>query len=160
MLDRGPRRLLTRPWLGRHALAATLVGLFLGLGWWQIGRAAGGNALSWAYAVQWPVFAAFVVFVWGREVRRELRPEAPPAGRAAVAGERRPAAPASGAGFRQPVVTVRRISGYAESPAAAAATGDGEADAELAAYNDYLAWLNAHPGAAPADYPGPAQPTG
>jgi hypothetical protein len=28
------------------------------------------------------------------------------------------------------------------------------ADPELDAYNDYLAWLNAHPGARPADYPG------
>ena len=27
-------------------------------------------------------------------------------------------------------------------------------DPELAAYNRYLAWLNAHPGASPRDYPG------
>ena len=31
-------------------------------------------------------------------------------------------------------------------------TDDG--DPELAAYNRYLAWLAAHPGAGPADYPG------
>ena len=29
-----------------------------------------------------------------------------------------------------------------------------EDDAELAAYNDYLAWLAAHPAARPTDYPG------
>jgi hypothetical protein len=35
--------------------------------------------------------------------------------------------------------------------AAAPATDD---DPELAAYNDYLSWLAAHPEARPGDYPG------
>ena len=30
-------------------------------------------------------------------------------------------------------------------------------DPELAAYNDYLAWLAAHPAARPGDYPGPLE---
>ncbi|BCB87274.1 hypothetical protein Psuf_045870 [Phytohabitans suffuscus] len=119
-------------------LAVGLVGGFLALGWWQISRAAGGNTLSWAYAFEWPVFAAFVVFIWIREVRLTLRgePEAPvspaPAGSAAT-----PTA------FRRPVRTARRPAGY-----------DDGGDPELAAYNHYLAWLNEHPGARPADYPG------
>ena len=29
-----------------------------------------------------------------------------------------------------------------------------EDDPELVAYNDYLSWLAAHPGARPSDYPG------
>src|SRR3712207_8838139 len=28
---------------------------------------------SWAYTFEWPVFAAFVVFLWVREVQLELR---------------------------------------------------------------------------------------
>jgi hypothetical protein len=38
-------------------------------------------------------------------------------------------------------------------PARPRAAAD-EDDPELAAYNDYLAWLATHPGARPGDYPG------
>lgn len=55
-----------------------LVVAFLWLGWWQIGRARAGNLLSLGYAIEWPVFAAFVIFVWIREIRLELRGGAPP----------------------------------------------------------------------------------
>ena len=128
------RGLLTRAWIVRHVVAVVLVAAFLALGWWQIGRAAGGNSLSWAYAFVGPVFAAFVVFLWVREVQLERR-----AGRPAAEP-----APARKPGFGRPV----RV------PAAPAAP-PAEDDPELAAYNDYLAWLNAHPGARPGDYPGP-----
>jgi DNA-binding transcriptional regulator of glucitol operon len=130
------RRLWTPAWIARHVLAVGLVAGFLALGWWQISRAAGGNTLSWAYAFEWPLFAAFVVFIWVREVRLTLRgkPETPvspaPSGSPATA-------------FRRPVRTVRQPLGY-----------DDGADPELAAYNRYLAWLNEHPDARPADYPG------
>jgi DNA-binding transcriptional regulator of glucitol operon len=133
------RRLWTPAWIVRHVLAVGLVAGFLALGWWQISRAAGGNTLSWAYAFEWPLFAAFVVFIWVREVRLARRgtPEAPvsPAPSAA------PGAPATA--FRRPVRTVRQPVGH-----------DDGADPDLAAYNRYLAWLNEHPDARPADYPG------
>jgi hypothetical protein len=102
------RRFLTPGWVARHVLAVVLIVGFLGLGWWQLGRASAGNVLSWAYAVEWPVFAGFVAFMWVREVRLELRADA--------------------------------VAEPAEHP--------------VDAYNDYLAWLNANPGARPADYPG------
>src|SRR5439155_5759336 len=70
-------RFLSPRWLVRHAVAAGLVAAFLALGWWQVRRAAGGNVLSYAYAVEWPLFAAFVVALWTREVRAELRPRPP-----------------------------------------------------------------------------------
>ena len=124
---------MTRGWLACHALAVVLIAGCLALGWWQIGRAAGGNALSWAYAVEWPVFAGFVGFIWWREVRRALGHEAP----AATTETGVEAA-------RRPVITVRRV-----------AVVDDRDDPELAAYNDYLAWLNANPGARPADYSRP-----
>ena len=181
------RRLLTPAWIARHALALILFAGFLGLGWWQYTRAAGGNALSWGYTFQWPVFALFVGFLWWREVQHERRGDAGrenqqegrgeawaedqhegrgdawaedqhehhsdarredrherrgDAGEAAPAerAERLPGAP----------VTVGRPIRVPSRPAPQA----DEDDPELAAYNDYLSWLAAHPGARPGDYPG------
>jgi hypothetical protein len=126
------RRLLTPGWLAWHALMVAAVVTMLWLGAWQLSRAAGGNALSWGYAIQWPVFAGFTVFLWSREVRR-VRRGGPAAG-----------APTAAPG---PVIT-RGASGPAE------AAYDDSDDPELAAYNRYLAWLSANPGARPVDYPG------
>lgn len=116
----------TPAWLVRHVLAVTLVVAFLALGWWQIGRAAGGNMLSWAYAVEWPVFAGFVIFVWVKEVRRELSSRA---------------APGAPADEPPPLRATRPAPRYDDSD-----------DEQLAAYNRYLAWLNTNPDARPADY--------
>jgi hypothetical protein len=106
-----------------------LVGVMLGLGRWQLARATGGNMLSWAYTIQWPIFAGFVVFIWWREVRRVLRGET---GSSPVPGARRPV--------------------VSRTPDASAY--DDADDPELAAYNRLLAWLSANPGARPVDYPG------
>jgi hypothetical protein len=135
------RALWTPAWIVRHVVALVLVIGFLGLGWWQFSRATGGNTLSWGYTFEWPVFALFVVFLWVREVQQELRagrkaPEEPAAPPAATAGDDAP-------------VTVRRPVRIPPPPQTAPAD-----DPELDAYNDYLAWLNAHPGARPGDYPG------
>lgn len=32
--------------------------------WWQVGRAIGGNSLSFLYAIEWPCFAVLGVFGW------------------------------------------------------------------------------------------------
>lgn len=69
----GMHPLRTPAWLVKHAVAVVLVITFLGLGWWQIRRAADGNMLSYGYALEWPLFAAFVVLLWWREVRHTLR---------------------------------------------------------------------------------------
>jgi hypothetical protein len=122
------RQLLTPRWLAGHLLMVVLVVSMLGLGAWQLSRATGGNMLSWAYTIQWPIFAGFVGFIWWREVRRALHGETEP----------RPA-PVGG----------RVLSG--PDPAAY----EDADDPALAEYNRYLAWLSANPGARPADYPGP-----
>lgn len=132
------RRLLTPAWLARHVLAVALVCGFLALGWWQIGRAASGNALSWAYAFEWPVFAGFVVFMWVREARHTLRSEA-----SEGSVEAAPLMSTAASAARRPVRTTPRRIEY-----------DDSGDPELAEYNRYLAWLNANPGAKPADFPG------
>ncbi|HEY3011043.1 MAG TPA: hypothetical protein VGJ63_23715 [Micromonosporaceae bacterium] len=126
------RRLLSPAWIARHVAAVALVTGFLALAWWQFRRASGGNVLSWAYTVEWPVFAGFVAFIWYREVRDALRGDSPASG-----------SPTDAAAARRPVVTARR-----------AVPGDDDGDPELAAYNKYLAWLNANPQARPTDYPG------
>ena len=139
--------LWTPAWIARHVLALLLVGGCLGLGWWQYGRAAGGNALSWGYTFEWPVFAGFFAFLWFREVQLARTPALPrddsdkAEGTEEPARRRLPGAP----------VTVGR------PVRIAVPTAPAPDDPELAAYNDYLAWLAAHPGARAADYPGPSR---
>lgn len=163
-------RLFTPRWLLLHALAVVLVVGMLGLAGWQAGRAASGNMLSWGYMFQWPVFAGFVVFIWVREVRQVVRGPAVATGAGADAGADAdadadagagagphpgpgtdadtgalPAGRTSAAAARRPVIT-RRAASYQDT--------DDSGDPELAAYNRYLAWLNAHPHARAVDYPG------
>ena len=113
------------------------------LGWWQIDRARGGNALSFGYAIEWPAFAIFVVFVWYREIRiqRAGKPEEPVRISEPVLVRAKDAAPVE--------VTVASAASAASTASAASAD---EADPELAEYNRLLAWLAANPGSRPADY--------
>ncbi|MFD0818956.1 hypothetical protein ACFQ0D_11690 [Micromonospora zhanjiangensis] len=136
------RRLCTPAWIARHALAVGLVTACLGLGWWQVSRAASGNTLSWAYAVEWPIFAGFVVFLWFREARQAVRGDDRPA----ESADDVPAPPSAVPGIRRPVLSARS----ARSGGPAEPVGD----AELTEYNRYLSWLSANPGARPGDYPG------
>ncbi len=106
------RRLLTPAWLLGHALVWAAVAVCLALGWWQAGRAAGGNTLSWAYTFEWPLFAIFTIVLWIREMRATLR------------GPGRPAEPEIKR--RGPVITRREAN-----------LDDGDAE-----YNRYLASLN------------------
>ncbi|MFG2108370.1 hypothetical protein [Micromonospora chersina] len=138
------KRLWTPAWIARHVAMVVLVVGFLGLGWWQVTRAAEGNSLSFGYAIEWPVFAGFVVFVWWRELRHALR---------ASREERATPAPPATAGSEPAVAApaVRRPVRVSRVPAVPVGGAD---DGELAAYNRYLSWLNANPGAKPGDYPG------
>jgi hypothetical protein len=110
---------------------ATVAGVVacLRLGWWQIDRALDGNLLSFGYAIQWPAFAAFAIFVWIKEARRAVRASRDPEARIPAPAER------------------------ARTPHVGPAYDD-SGDEQLAAYNRYLAWLNANPSASPRDYPG------
>jgi len=136
--------LWTPAWIARHLLALVLVVAFLGLGWWQFSRASGGNTLSWGYTFEWPVFAGFVAFLWFREAQLARRGPPDPAGKPEPAAKPQPAGkPEKGA----PVTVGRPVRVAVAAPPPAD-------DPALDAYNDYLAWLNAHPGARPGDYPG------
>lgn len=132
------RRLLTPGWLVAHTLVVVLVVGMLWLGAWQYDRATAGNALSWGYTLQWPLFAAFTAYLWLREMGRRRRAGDP----SSASQQPTPTAGGSAPATRPPVVTRR------------AATVVEDDDPDLAAYNHYLDWLNAHPGARSADYPG------
>ena len=60
-------------WLSRraiklHVVILIVVPAFLALCLWQVSRALGGNSLSWAYVFEWPLFAAYAVYMWWRFV--------------------------------------------------------------------------------------------
>ncbi|WP_024802537.1 glucitol operon activator [Nocardia sp. BMG51109] len=65
-----------RPALIILVLVAALV--CLALGWWQWGRfeSSSGTAQNLGYALQWPLFAGFVVFAYFRFVRLERESDA------------------------------------------------------------------------------------
>jgi hypothetical protein len=119
------RVLFTPKWLGWHLFAVVAVLGMLWLGDWQFHRAESGNALSWAYTFEWPIFAIFGVVFWAKTVRDEIKPPAAPAP-VQAAGLPAGAGSASGPG----------------SPGQDGQAGEEADDPELAAYNAYLARLN------------------
>jgi hypothetical protein len=119
--------LLSRRWLGRHALLLVAVAGFLALGRWQWARADAGNARSFGYAFEWPLFALCAVFWWGRTLRLELHPPAE-------------LPPVTGAGV--PDSTGMRDSIGMPDSTGTDSAGLGEEDQQLAEYNRYLAWLH------------------
>lgn len=130
-----------------HLLLAILVPGCLVAAWWQATRAASGNLLSWAYSVEWPIFAVIAVVGWWQLIHED------PAEVAARRAARR------GGVDEGPATAVAELAaGAGAAPGAAdpCATGEQRADtpagalspleevraeASLAAYNDYLAGL-------------------
>lgn len=154
------KRLATPRWLLLHAVVVVLVGVFLGLGWWQLGRAEQGNALSFGYTLEWPFFAAFVIFMWVREMRLALGKGS---ARTRTAGETPDGAAdgtpestdadrslASTATTDPAGVTSFDVTAALTRRASDQRTGIG-IDA-ASDYNQYLAWLAANPTARPRDY--------
>jgi DNA-binding transcriptional regulator of glucitol operon len=110
-----------------HAVILVLVPGFMALCIWQLTRAVGGNSLSWAYVFEWPIFAAYAVYMWWRIVHEPITEVVPdPVGADATA--------TNGTGPDATVV--------------AADAKQAAEDADLAAYNEYLAQLAARDEAA------------
>jgi DNA-binding transcriptional regulator of glucitol operon len=118
------RFLLTPRWLAwlGFVIAAVIGMLWLGL--WQFRRAESGNALSWGYTFEWPLFAAFAVVFYVRTVLDEVRGRR----RGARSARAQDTAPDPDAGLP------------GRAPAGPAAPAAEEApDPELDEYNAYLA---------------------
>jgi len=49
-----------------HATLAVGLMLCAAAFWFELKRALGGNALSWAYVFEWPLLAVFAVYMWSR----------------------------------------------------------------------------------------------
>jgi len=144
---------LSRRALKLHAVILIVVPGFLALCIWQITRALGGNTLSWAYVFEWPLFAAYAVYMWWRLVHESSVDASVDSGAGGTV-EPPPGATKGSGG-------VTAATGAAARPGASVPSSDhlGDAaqrhlqaegkaeeeqekeDAELAAYNDYLAQL-------------------
>ena len=106
-------RLLTPKWVLLHLLVAVLFVATFFLGYWQLTKAeAGGGAVNWSYALQWPLYGFMGLWFYLRMVRIELHrdPDDDEPGAAVVL-------------YQRPRI-------------------DTTGDPELAAYNAYLAELN------------------
>jgi DNA-binding transcriptional regulator of glucitol operon len=124
------RRLFTPKWLLLHVLFLVAFGVCVRLGLWQWDRAKShsGTMQNFGYALQWPLFAGFVVVLWWRAVRDVLHPK--PAGEDTT----------------EPSTATSQLA----LPTAAGTTAatmpalpTEEEDPEVAAYNRYLASLYA-----------------
>ena len=114
-------------WLVWHAFVVlSTAGMFF-LADWQLHRAESGNELSWAYTFEWPIFAVFAVVFWAKTIKDEFRPPA-------VAGTGEADVPLPAGALR------RGGPDGAAHPAGELASPEEEAD--LAAYNAYLARLH------------------
>jgi hypothetical protein len=117
-------------WLGWHLLMVVSFWGMLWLGDWQLHRALGGNALSWAYTFEWPLFAGFAVVFWARTIRDEFR-------------IRRGDVTASPQAGPDDLPTVIAGSAWMRAVQEGTAGPADDEDEELTAYNAYLARLNA-----------------
>lgn len=139
------RRLLTPGWVLVHLVFLAVFAATLWLGWWQWQSAheAGGSFRNLGYALQWPLFGGFALFLWFQVVRM-TGPAAQEESRLVDADGEQSRAGAEdepdGRGLRR-ASEVRRRPRRSPVPPRAAPV-DADEDPELAAYNAYLADLN------------------
>jgi DNA-binding transcriptional regulator of glucitol operon len=117
-------RWFTRRAITLHVAALVAIGVCLALGWWQLHRAMyDHNQLSWGYTIEWPLFAGYAAWMWWKLLHEE------PGFRNNEPASSQRGEPAEGAASNRPPVEQERARGPEER--------------ELAAYNEYLADLDA-----------------
>ncbi|WP_092602037.1 hypothetical protein [Actinopolyspora xinjiangensis] len=150
-------RLLTPSWVLLHLVFLAAVVASGWLGWWQWERAheAGGSFQNLGYALQWPLFGAFALFLWyqvarmanGTDGEEAAEPVMDPA--LSGDGDRSPAGGDSectqpGAGDAADADSRGASGRPRRSPVPERAPSvTEEEDPQLAEYNRYLAELNA-----------------
>ena len=141
---RGPRiggvlrSLMTPRWLLLHLLfiVVTIATGFLAVWQWERAHEAGGSFQNLGYALQWPLFGAFTIFLWFRIAAMDLdRQKREEGSLPQDAGEG-----ADDAQSGSPVMRTTRSSRRLVPPPAPSV--DPDEDPELAEYNRYLAELN------------------
>lgn len=136
-----------------------LLPAFTWLTLWQLDRALGGNVLSWAYVVLWPLFGLYAIYLWWQLIHDE--PSRPGAEMLASDGHGAtdrptPPSPSAAEGDRPPGWALtggrkRNVAIAAAHPIDAESGGRGERfraqtpdeAAQLEQYNRYLATLAA-----------------
>jgi hypothetical protein len=142
------RRYFTPRFIGMHVTLVILLPVFAWLTWWQLTRALGGNTLSWAYTFEWPLFAGYAIYVWWQlihdqttAVSRRVLP-----GSSGQSGQNSKEPGWALSGGRRKNVAIAANSAVDETvPPHGERFAEQTPDeaARLAAYNRYLAELNA-----------------
>jgi DNA-binding transcriptional regulator of glucitol operon len=135
-VPRAYRFALAPKWVIGHVivLAAAVTMVFLGRWQLDVSDSKHFSLQNFGYALQWWAFTAFALGLWGRVLRDAARSRAASAAGAPAPGSQ-PAEPAPAAD--EPVAYRRYVMPQSSDRVAPAG------DAELAAYNDYLARLAA-----------------
>ncbi len=133
------RRLRGADALRLHLTLAIGLAVCIGAFVIEVIRALDGNTLSWAYVFEWPIFAAFAIYMWwnllhGQDGRRR-RPTVPSVGPDGRARTEVPTAPATA-----PPAGPTPPPGATVDPAGAAGP---DPDPDLAAWQAYLADMEA-----------------
>jgi hypothetical protein len=139
-----------------HLTLLVLLPVFAWLTWWQLTRALDGNTLSWAYTFEWPLFAGYAVYVWWQlihdqttAVTRRVLP--PTTGEGPEGDHSQPGWALSGGRGKNVAIAARSaVDGHAKVHGERFAEQTDDEAARLAAYNRYLAELNAADDASPA----------
>ncbi|RSM71634.1 hypothetical protein DMB66_07245 [Actinoplanes sp. ATCC 53533] len=129
----GRAHYLSPRWLLGHIVVCGLFLLFIRLGWWQLRSAMSGHVLSIGYALQWPVFAGFGVFVWVRAIRQHAAEQA--------------ATPSAGKPLPAANTSMNWTFSRDSPPPTPSRPAQGMPadDPELMHYNEMLEWLRADP---------------
>jgi hypothetical protein len=117
------KKFLTPRAIGLHCALVFWIAMCATAAYWQVGRAAQGNSLSYLYAIEWPCFGIMGLFGWWALLNTEKVTEHQEQARRDYEAKMRAAAQAA-------------------REAEAATVGE---DEELAAYNDHLAELATKP---------------